>query len=297
MTRKISTEFYNSNESIEKIFKEADASGNGELNYEEFVNVIKKLNLKLNDKQIFDLMMKVDKNHDGSIQYSEFLAEFQISARDKQENVAANQLISELVKKIHKKYKRYTLKKAVRVLFKEIDSDGSGTLTNEEFIAGLTAILRLDYTKKQFKALIAFFDANASGKINYSEFKRALLPFEENETIQSAGQQLLDYFFANSLSVCRPSSSTSEVYTYLYLFFYQFKSFFRRLDVDNSGYIDREEFINGLTVINESFENPLSQKEISSLFDFLDSDNSGKLDYNEFTSNLQVIQEGIEVAN
>ena len=163
------------------------------------------------------------------------------------------------------------MQKVVRVLFKEIDADGSGTLTNEEFISGLTVNLRLDFSKKQFRSLIEFFDANASGKINYAEFKRALLPFEENDTVQSAVQQLLDYFVSNTISL---------------------KSFFRRLDADNSGFIDREEFINGLTLINAELGTPLNKKEISSLFDFLDTDNSGKLDYNEFTSNFQIVQEG-----
>lgn len=57
-----------------EIFLEFDADGSGAISNKEFRNAIRKLGLGLTSKEIDSLMLRIDSNGDGKIDYQEFLS-------------------------------------------------------------------------------------------------------------------------------------------------------------------------------------------------------------------------------
>lgn len=71
-----------STKSLNQIFREFDEDGNGFVTQVEFRNAIRKLNLGLSSKDIDQLLIKIDTNQDGKIDYSEFMNKFKDSKLD-----------------------------------------------------------------------------------------------------------------------------------------------------------------------------------------------------------------------
>jgi len=65
-----------SNKSFEEIFREFDEDKNGYISKIEFRNAIRKLNLGLTSREIDQLMVKIDTNADGKIDWQEFIHYF-----------------------------------------------------------------------------------------------------------------------------------------------------------------------------------------------------------------------------
>lgn len=68
--------------SFEQVFKEFDSDGNGWISQVEFRNAIRKLNLGLTAREIDKLMLRIDTNQDGKIDYAEFAAKFKTTDLD-----------------------------------------------------------------------------------------------------------------------------------------------------------------------------------------------------------------------
>ena len=68
--------------SFEEIFREFDEDKNGYISQVEFRNAIRKLNLGLTSREIDQLMVKIDTNQDGKIDWKEFTAKFKVRDLD-----------------------------------------------------------------------------------------------------------------------------------------------------------------------------------------------------------------------
>lgn len=69
---------------LQEIFSEFDVDGNGVVTAVEFRNAIRKLNIGLSSKEIDQLMMRIDANSDGMIDYNEFTSKFGIADHQSQ---------------------------------------------------------------------------------------------------------------------------------------------------------------------------------------------------------------------
>ncbi len=65
-----------SNISVEKFFSSIDVDKSNDISNLEFINAIKSLNLGLNLTEIEDLLLYCDENHDGKINFQEFVKKF-----------------------------------------------------------------------------------------------------------------------------------------------------------------------------------------------------------------------------
>ena len=65
-----------SSQTLDQIFREFDSDGNGSISEVEFRNAIRKLNLGLTSREIDKLMLRIDSNSDGKIDYNEFISKF-----------------------------------------------------------------------------------------------------------------------------------------------------------------------------------------------------------------------------
>lgn len=67
---------------IEQAFKVFDTDANGFIEYEEFMEALKKMDTGLSDQQIFELMRTADTNDDGRIDFTEFMQRFEVIFTD-----------------------------------------------------------------------------------------------------------------------------------------------------------------------------------------------------------------------
>jgi hypothetical protein len=72
----------------------------------------------------------------------------------------------------------------------------------------------------------------------------------------------------------------------------EMKEAFQKIDVDNSGSIDKEEF----SQILEKFPSFFTKEDIDAMYAYADADGNGKITYSEFTEIYDELQEEIEEA-
>lgn len=67
---------------IDQAFRVFDTDANGFIEYEEFMEALKKMDTGLSDQQIFELMRTADTNDDGRIDFTEFVQRFDVIFTD-----------------------------------------------------------------------------------------------------------------------------------------------------------------------------------------------------------------------
>ncbi|KAF1331731.1 Serine/threonine-protein phosphatase, partial [Globisporangium splendens] len=67
---------------IEQAFKVFDTDANNFIEYDEFMETLKKMDTGLSDQQIFELMRTADTNDDGRIDFTEFVQRFEVIFTD-----------------------------------------------------------------------------------------------------------------------------------------------------------------------------------------------------------------------
>ncbi|CAM9310140.1 unnamed protein product [Ectocarpus sp. 12 AP-2014] len=183
---------------VQSAFDYFDVDGDGNIEYEEFVNALKALEIGLSDDQVFELMRGLDKDCDSTIDLEEFASRFapvftRLNMKQDEEITKAiagrrcslvltptqeNQMV-ELITKLLKRY--MTMEKA----YGELDKDDVGFLTYDELADKLIA-LGTTLTKADLVSLAADIDTDNDKKISKAEFKRA---FRVTDRRGSVGRQ------------------------------------------------------------------------------------------------------------
>jgi calcium-dependent protein kinase len=129
-------------------------------------------------------------------------------------------------------------------LFRAMDIDGDGILTKEEIKASYQDIIGRSLSDDEVETMFDRVDADANGKISYSEFVVATL----NSDILHSGTKL--------------------------------RSAFHKLDRDGSGTISKTDLIGLLSL----FESTLDEKELDDTMKRADVDGDGEISYDEFVA-------------
>ena len=125
---------------LRRAFRDLDRSGNGALSYEDMRIALRRMAIDLNNSQFVSLMKQLDANGDGQISYAEFLDFFR-----KEEEGLGLQLV-----------KNVTASQAVGMIREKINE-------------------KMDSRPGNLNRMFQQFDADASGTIDFQEFKQALL--------------------------------------------------------------------------------------------------------------------------
>lgn len=151
-----------------ELFKSIDTDNSGTITVEEMRRALTQWGNKINEVELQQLMSIADVSGDGLIDYNEF--------------VAATMHLSKLEKE-------ELLQKA----FKQLDKDGSGTISLEE----LADALRTFGIYDDAKDLLASADTNDDGQIDYAEFSWLLRNNNEGlrASARAASKKSLAKFF------------------------------------------------------------------------------------------------------
>ncbi|CAB1105840.1 unnamed protein product [Ectocarpus sp. CCAP 1310/34] len=272
---------------VQSAFDYFDVDGDGNIEYEEFVNALKALEIGLSDDQVFELMRGLDKDCDSTIDLEEFASRFspvftRLNIKHDEEITKAiagrrcslvltptqeNQMV-ELITKLLKRY--MTMEKA----YGELDKDDVGFLTYDELADKLIA-LGTTLAKADLVSLAADIDTDNDKKISKAEFKRA---FRVTDRRGSVGRQ--------SIQIANPDELAKQLKAQEDERERQVPPSF---DLDGDGSVDREEFRFGMRKMNQVFSSPLTDDQIDAIMDALDTDGDGTLSYNEFLAGFTVV--------
>jgi Ca2+-binding EF-hand superfamily protein len=161
----------------------------------------------------------------------------------------------------------------LEALFASADKDNSGALDEREFRA-LLQESGLNLTRKAILRIMEAADANDDGLIQYPEFCNMMsemnltntMTTEARERMQASEDQC--QLAAEELMGQQPEEQLQK----------HIRAMFMSADVDNSGYLSRNEFI----ACMQDADLGLTKKEIVAIMSELDANDDGKIEYGEF---------------
>eukprot|EP01002_Notosolenus_urceolatus_P004718 NODE_224_length_2446_cov_10.308719_g17_i12.p1 GENE.NODE_224_length_2446_cov_10.308719_g17_i12~~NODE_224_length_2446_cov_10.308719_g17_i12.p1 ORF type:complete len:538 (-),score=74.12 NODE_224_length_2446_cov_10.308719_g17_i12:833-2329(-) len=145
---------------------------------------------------------------------------------------------------------------ALKRLYQQFDTDGSGSIDVGEFCEGMRTVLGFHTTSDEVLALVfRSCDADGNGELDYAEFVAGVQRAE------------LDDIKARLRAYLSGQEGVPQL-----------RKLFKKFDLDKSGGLDPDEFVEGLRHLG--FQN--SEEDIKEVFKHLDRDANGVLDFNEF---------------
>ncbi len=294
---------------LESAYKKFDIDHSGSIDYSEFVDTLKGLDIGLSDKQIYELMRSVDADENAKIDFKEFSERFEVVFKGVSENKAAavksppklgrsSSLSSSTIQPL---FLRQTSSEALNEVFKEPSTPRSRFVKLKwENLDSWTLECLRTISRKMYKVdrtlPIAFsrFDRSKTGSFSKDDFIIVLksvygLQFSDSDAAklfdavdanESGKVNYLEFVEAFQITDSNPNSSSwkqgviQQVANVLYQNRIQMRHAFRMFDVAGTGKVTAEQFQAGMSTINDMLENPLNTIQIEELRRCLDKDGS-----------------------
>jgi Ca2+-binding EF-hand superfamily protein len=159
-------------------------------------------------------------------------------------------------------------------LFVDADSDGNGWLSPKEF-KNLLRNSEMNFSNKEIRWVLAEADVDGDGRIDYNEFIPVAVDvvqavYAKNE-LEEELKHLKEEQKNEALELLLHGMPREQLELALF-------SAFRDSDTDQSGYLDRREFLSALREADIG----LTKKEIVNLMAEVDEDKNGLISYSEF---------------
>ena len=174
----------------------------------------------------------------------------------------------------------------MRALFRQMDSDGDGCLTLDEFARGL-ARMNIHPNPEDLRAIAARFDADGDGKIRFDEFVARVLPEHEVPGYREGNWQSIAHHDPKPANIL-PTNRALYAVDFENLLQQKIMSkadkmgsarrVFRDLDYDRSGFVSPGEFRRWLSAMNFFPDEDAFQK----LWRRYDPEGKGFMDYDHF---------------
>mmetsp|Transcript_35609 Transcript_35609/g.61601 ORF Transcript_35609/g.61601 Transcript_35609/m.61601 type:complete len:900 (+) Transcript_35609:141-2840(+) len=290
---------------VEEAFNMFDTDKSGTIEYEEFIAMLKQLDIGLSDQQIFELMRGLDKDNDSVIDPKEFASRFELvfekmggdGAGAAPESGGVTKDIPTVAAAIFKNLG------TPKVAFGVLDPDGAGKISMDRFVSEVHA-LGVPFSEDHLRQLGAAIDADGDGLVSLQEFCRAFRVVDQRA---SKSRQSISNMVAARKAAAQaqaeidPSAAgepgdggwqegvIQQISNFMFQHRSQLASAFRAFDLDNSGSISAEEFVTGMSKMNALFNKPLTRDQIIEIMRSLDEDGDGTLSYKEFLDGFRVV--------
>jgi len=170
-------------------FRKFDKDSSGTITGEEFRMGLASVGLSLSEDQINGLLAASDTDHNGVLQYNEWINQLR-SFRPSYTGHAGAERGTSFAVADTVLQKLYSRPENFEQTFRSIDTDGNGWVSKKEFRQALTKLGVVDSTglaERDFKALWKGIDANGDGRMNWCEW------LERMRTVQKDVRALEKY--------------------------------------------------------------------------------------------------------
>ncbi|XP_057473283.1 calmodulin-like protein 3 [Actinidia eriantha] len=136
---------------LRRVFQMFDRNGDGKITKKELSDSLENLGIFIPDKELVQMIEKIDVNGDGYVDIDEFGALYQtiMEERDEEEDM--------------------------REAFNVFDQNGDGFITVEELRSVLQSLgLKQGRTLEDCKQMIKVVDGDGDGMVNYKEFRQMM---------------------------------------------------------------------------------------------------------------------------
>jgi Ca2+-binding EF-hand superfamily protein len=274
------------------IFQAADVDGSGNLDPNEFSQALRDSDINLSPEQIKSLLAEIDTDGDGQINYVEFVpVAFEVLTKivadtmkeedkretvegmmaEEEESIRMDVFREEAEEKLIHGMTQAELTAHFQAIFQAADEDNSGELEYDEFVRCLKGS-ELDFLQEEIEFLGLQADQDQSGTISFTEFAPLAYDLLVEHMAQAIrGQHEQGMAIRDEASAILSGMKKEDLEkTVLGLF--------QESDGDNSGLIDKAEFIHAM---NEA-KIGLNDDDIETLYARVDINNDGKINYSEF---------------
>lgn len=131
-----------------QVFLDMDQDGNGILDERELMEGFRRLGYKVSEDQARNIFRAIDVNSDGHVTFDEFL---------------------NCVKHVERSDPKAKKEAKLRRAFKQMDLDDDGLLSEKELLDGLRHA-GYNISREQAKKLVKDLDKDGNGKISFEEF-------------------------------------------------------------------------------------------------------------------------------
>ena len=136
---------------LSRVFQIFDKNGDGKIARNELKEFFKSVGILIPEKEINEMMAKMDVNGDGFMDINEFGSLYQELMEEKEEE------------------------EDMREAFRVFDQNGDGFITGEELRSVLASMgLKQGRTLEECKKMISKVDVDGDGMVNFKEFKQMM---------------------------------------------------------------------------------------------------------------------------
>lgn len=305
-----------------KAYTTIDLDQDGFISKKELAVLLNKYTLPISKEHFERMWEKCDENHDGKIQFSEFMNKLGVNIyandldgfskrihdesdmkiksslkyqeeRSRQETLNQQRFSSSItVQKVFEHIKNYVLQRSssFRKTFLKFDEDLDGKISKKEFRRLLTH-LELYLDEENFKSLLSRFNF-VKGKLSYTDF---LSVFQEPELCNRQLIKKSNHRYNEPIEATQ-SKTAEEALALLRKKMEEesatLRQAFKRADFNNDFRITRSEFRRLL----EEFMMPLNREQFGLLMDVLGVKEGDKINYNTFLEKFER-QEDLKVGH
>ena len=267
--------FRDHNVNVEPAFTAFDRDGDGNISPHEFRSGLAALNIRIDMRQLNDVINHFDRNGTGQIQYREFAREFgvgagtttmgggQVGVQNSQESVRLASAVVDEVKALLRA-NRVNLATA----FNAFDRNRDGRISRHEFTTGLQA-LNIGLTPHQIDEILRVMGVSHNGQeLAYGDFAKYFGEGSGGGGVGGGGGTNLVTALSEQVKQQMRSHGANLEVT------------FAAFDGNRDGTVSRREFEDGLRKLNVVMDG----REIDECFRLLDTSRRGIINYKEFAA-------------
>ncbi|KAL4432319.1 hypothetical protein ABPG74_011078 [Tetrahymena malaccensis] len=267
------------NKTVNQIFKEIDDDGNGQISLFNLSNYLTFSGWKVSKDEIQNFLKVIDFNKDGQISLDEF-KQFVYNSEGQNQGSIDQRQIDHFISTIKQKILYYLKqqKYSFQDLFKLIDNDRSGTISNVELMIFLSEKLNIKLKFEEIQIITFHFDKNNDDQIDLFEFIDSLKVEAQKH------EDKYDSIFSKEKNIV---TTIESICIQLNNYMVQHKKtrgdLFDLFDSNNDKFISEMETKKAFSEMNIQ----VKPNELKEFYEFLDSNNDKKVSIKEFISTIK----------